>query len=239
MSVSPNTPATSASPAAPAPLPAGVSGPGPGSLIFRPESWLDPIPVDRYFPATQPLEVELGSGDGSFLARWADAHRDRNFLGVERLLGRLRKLDRKGRRLGLANLRLIRVEASYFLGYLLASGSVSALHLYFPDPWPKRKHRKNRLVNAEFATATARVLAPGGIVHLRTDDLDYYQQMRSVFDGDARFTWVETSPELIAVTTDFERQFNAQGIPTQRASYQLRPAPIASPPSDSAPPAKS
>lgn len=195
----------------------------PSSLIHRPESWVDPLPLAVLFPTQQPLEVELGSGDGSFLAQWADLHRDRNFLGVERLLGRLRKLDRKGRRLGLTNLRLMRIEASYFLGYLLPAGSVAALHLYFPDPWPKRKHRKHRLVNAEFAAAAGRVLAPGGVVHLRTDDEDYFQQMKSVFDPDGRFAAIETPEALAAVATDFERQFNAQGIPTRRASYQLRP----------------
>ena len=192
----------------------------PASAIYRPESWVDPLPLGAMFPAEQPLEVELGSGDGSFLARWADLHRDRNFLGVERLLGRLRKLDRKGTRLGLVNLRLMRIEASYFLNYLLPARAVAALHLYFPDPWPKRKHRKNRLVNEEFATAVARVLVPGGVLHLRTDDEDYFQQMRSVFDGDARFVPVEPPAELIAVVTDFEREFNAEGIPTRCASYR-------------------
>lgn len=192
----------------------------PDSAICRPESWVDPLPLDRMFPCPRPLEVELGAGDGSFLARWADSHRDRNFLGIERLLGRLRKLDRKGQRLGLTNLRLMRVEASYFLNYLLPAASVDALHVYFPDPWPKRKHRKNRLINPEFASAADRVLVPGGTVHLRTDDEDYYQQMRSVFDPDPRFVAVEPPAELTAVVTDFEREFNAQGIATRRASYR-------------------
>ena len=195
----------------------------PVSAIFRPDSWVDPLPVQALFPADHPLEVELGSGDGSFLAQWAAAHGDRNFLGVERLLGRLRKLDRKAQRLGLTNLRLLRIEASYFVSYLLPSRSVSALHLYFPDPWPKRKHRKNRLVNAEFATAVSRVLIPGGLLHLRTDDADYFEQMRSVLDPDPRFRPADPPAELIDAVTDFERQFNSQGIPTRRSSYRLAP----------------
>jgi tRNA (guanine-N7-)-methyltransferase len=190
------------------------------SLIHRPASWVDPLPLADLFSPSRPLEIELGSGDGSFLAQWASLHRDRNFLGVERLLGRLRKLDRKGRRLGLDNLRLLRIEASYFLQYLLPPASVSALHLYFPDPWPKRKHRKNRLVTADFAHASHRILTSGGLVHLRTDDEDYFQQMRSVFDTDARFVAEETPAELAAVVTDFERQFNAEGIATRAASYR-------------------
>ena len=74
----------------------------PGSLILRLESILDPLALAPLFPSVQPLEVELGSGDGSFLVAWAAQHPERNFLGVERLLGRLRKLDRKGRRAGLS-----------------------------------------------------------------------------------------------------------------------------------------
>src|SRR5262245_10749842 len=105
-----------------------------GSLLYRPESWVHPLPLAEMFAESQPLEVELGSGDGSFLAQWAGAHPERNFIGVERLLGRLRKLDRKGQRLGLRNLRVMRIEASYFLEYLLPPESVSALHVYFPDP---------------------------------------------------------------------------------------------------------
>ena len=75
---------------------------------------------------------------------------DRNFIGVERLLGRIRKLDRKGRRAGLTNLRGVQIESSYFLQYLLPPRSASVLHIYFPDPWPKKKHRKYRLINESF-----------------------------------------------------------------------------------------
>lgn len=195
------------------------------SAIFRPESWVEPLPLAGLFPRPQPLEVELGSGDGSFLAQWAQLHPERNFLGVERLLGRLRKLDRKAARLGLTHLRLLRVEAAYFLGYLLPAASTHALHLYFPDPWPKRKHRKNRLVNLEFATATARVLIPHGVVHLRTDDRDYFEQMEAVFDPDPRFRRITPPDELTRVITDFEREFNRQGVATRRASYQRLDSP--------------
>ena len=192
-----------------------------GSLIHRPASWLEPLPLAEMFARPQPLEVELGSGDGLFLTQWAQAHPDRNFLGVERLLGRLRKLDRKGQRLGLTNLRLTRIEAGYFLGFLLPAQSVQALHLYFPDPWPKRKHRKNRLVQESFTKAAARVLAAGGFIYLRTDDADYFAQMREVFAANERFHAVETPVQLSAVVTDFERGFNARKIVTLRAAYQL------------------
>jgi tRNA (guanine-N7-)-methyltransferase len=199
-----------------------VQTPAAISLIYRPASWVERLSLPEMFARTQPLEVELGSGDGSFLAQWAAACTDRNFLGVERLLGRLRKLERKARRAGLANVQLMRIEASYFLEFLLPPHSVQALHVYFPDPWPKRKHRKHRLVNERFPELAARVLNPQGIVYLRTDDADYFAQMQEVFATDQRFRLVETPAALASVTTDFEREFQARGIATLRAAWQLK-----------------
>ena len=113
-------------------------------------SIVKPLDLAELFPKPQPLEIELGCGDASFLVEYARRHPDRNFIGVERLLGRLRKLDRKGRRAALTNLRGVQIESSYFLQYLLPPRSASALHVYFPDPWPKKRHRKNRLINESF-----------------------------------------------------------------------------------------
>ena len=191
------------------------------SLIYRPVSWDERLALAEMFPIARLLEVELGSGDGSFMAKWAALWPERNFIGVERLLGRLRKLDRKGQRGGLINLRLMRIEASYFLEYLLPLASVTALHLYFPDPWPKRKHRKNRLVNERFPELASRVLTPDGVMYLRTDDEEYFAQMLEVFAADQRFVPVETPADMMAVITDFERGFHARGVATQRAAYRL------------------
>jgi tRNA (guanine-N7-)-methyltransferase len=149
-------------------------------------------------------------------------HPERNFLGVERLQGRLRKLDRKGRRAGLVNMRGVRIESAYFVEYLLPPRSCAALHVYFPDPWPKRKHRKYRLVNARFPEIAGMALAPGGCVWLRTDDANYFAQMTEVFAAQSSFEPVETPAELSAVVTDFEREFNARGVPTLRAAYRCR-----------------
>jgi tRNA (guanine-N7-)-methyltransferase len=189
------------------------------SLICQPASYVERLDLARLFPKAQPLEVELGSGDGSFLVEWARRHPEHNFIGVERLLGRSRKLDRKGSRAGLTNLRGIRLEASYFLEYLLPFESVQALHVYFPDPWPKRKHRKHRLISPHFAEVAAQVLAPGGAVYLRTDDADYFAQMTSVFRASPNFRAVETPPALCGLLTDFERGFQARGVATLRAAY--------------------
>ncbi len=194
----------------------------PASLIFRPVAFDEELSLAGLFPGAQPLEVELGSGDGSFIAQYAKANPGKNFLGVERLLGRLRKIDRKGQRAGLTNLRLMRIEAAYFLEYLLPPQSIRAVHLYFPDPWPKRKHRKNRLVNERFPDLAKRVLVPGGEVFLRTDHVEYFSQMREVFGARQDFAEVETPTGLREIITDFERGFLAQGIRGNYAAYRLK-----------------
>jgi tRNA (guanine-N7-)-methyltransferase len=190
------------------------------TLIYELPSILERLDLARLFPRPQPLEVELGCGDASFLIAWAQRRPETNFLGIERLLGRLQKVDRKGRRLGLTNVRGIRIESAYLLEYLLPAHAVQALHIYFPDPWPKKRHRKFRLINERFPGLAHQALAPGGTVYLRTDDADYFQQIQEVFQADVRYRLVETPAELAAVVTDFERDFNAEGIPTQRAAYQ-------------------
>ncbi|NBV23756.1 MAG: tRNA (guanosine(46)-N7)-methyltransferase TrmB [Proteobacteria bacterium] len=193
-------------------------------LLHEFRTILQPLTLTEHFPTVQPLEVELGAGDGSFIVEWAKRNPERNFLAVERLLGRIRKPDKRGRRLGLTNLSLVRIEIGYFLEYLLPSGSADAIHVYFPDPWPKVKHRHYRLINERFTALARRALKPGGVVHLRTDHVEYFEQMQTVFRADAAFAEEPTPANLAALTTDFEREFNAQGIPTNRASWGMRNA---------------
>jgi tRNA (guanine-N7-)-methyltransferase len=194
----------------------------PASLLFEIPSIVERIDLAKLFPNEQPLEVELGSGDGSFLAEYARLRPEANFIGVERLMGRLRKLDRKGRRLGLMNLRGVRIESSYFVEYLLPRNSVEALHIYFPDPWPKKKHRRHRLINERFPGLAHQALVSGGTVYLRTDDGNYFEQMLSVFATSPLFEMVETPPVLRDLLTDFEKDFQAKGIKTLRAAYRGR-----------------
>lgn len=181
---------------------------------------MERLDLTALFPTKQPLEVELGCGDATFLASYASLHPELNFIGVERLLGRMRKLDRKGRRAGLTNVRGVRIECAYFLEHLLPPNAAMALHVYFPDPWPKKRHLKNRLVNERFPALARGGLTPGGVVYLRTDDEDYFGQMARVFAADPAFRLVETPPELARLVTDFEKDFNARGVQTLRAAYQ-------------------
>jgi tRNA (guanine-N7-)-methyltransferase len=192
----------------------------PENLIVQLPSIVEPLDLAEIFPKPQPLEVELGCGDASFLVEYARRNPGTNFIGVERLLGRISKLDRKGRRNELVNLRGVRIESSYFLQYLLPPNSISALHIYFPDPWPKKRHHKNRLINENFPALARAALAHGGIIYLRTDDADYFSQMTEVFGANQEFQKIETQVELAEILTDFERDFNSRGIQTLRAAYK-------------------
>ena len=188
-------------------------------MIYDVPSILERIDPKALFPKAQPLEVELGSGDSSFLVEYAKLHPEHNFIGVERLLGRLKKLNRKGSQAGLVNVRGVRIESSYFLEYLLPSHSTCALHIYFPDPWPKRKHRRHRLINERFPSVAAQALVPGGMVYLRTDDASYFAQMIDAFAASSLFSPVVTPGELAELPTDFEKDFEARGIKTLRKAY--------------------
>ncbi|HEY3863930.1 MAG TPA: tRNA (guanosine(46)-N7)-methyltransferase TrmB [Verrucomicrobiae bacterium] len=190
------------------------------TIIHSLGSVIERLDLGRMFGRRQPLEVELGSGDGSFLAQYASLHKERNFIGVERLLGRLRKLDRKARRLGLNDVRAVRIEAAYFLERLLPPASAAAVHVYFPDPWPKRRHHKNRLINERFPLLAHQALAEEGVIYLRTDDADYFARMKQVFAACPLFAETSAPEELAATLTDFERGFLARGVQTLRAAYR-------------------
>ena len=191
----------------------------PPNLIYELPSIVERLNLAQLFSKPQPLAVELGCGDASFIAEYSGLHPECNFIGVERLLGRLRKLDKKGRRAGLTNLRGVRIENAYFLEWLLPKNSASAVHVYFPDPWPKLKHRRHRLINERFPALAHAALVRGGKVFLRTDHEDYFEQMQTVFAASRLFKPAETPAELADVVTDFERDFLAEGIQTRRVAY--------------------
>lgn len=193
----------------------------PETLLHTFTSITKPLRLGELFLKPHPMELEIGCGDGGFLLGHAKTHPDRNFLGVERLLGRIRKLDKKGRRASLRNLRLLRIEARYLIEHLLPENTFDAIHIYFPDPWPKDKHTRHRLINETFPGHAERLLQPSGIIHLRTDSVPYFEQMQTVFPAHGAFKEESTPAALKARVTEFESEFNAQGIPTNHASWRL------------------
>jgi tRNA (guanine-N7-)-methyltransferase len=133
------------------------------------------------FGRTAPLVLEIGSGMGETTAAIAQAHPEADFIaaevhgpGVGSLLNRIEALQ-------LGNLRVIRHDAMDVLDKMIADASLAAIHLFFPDPWPKKRHHKRRLVQPGFAALAARKLAPGGTLHAATDWPDYADHMDQVF----------------------------------------------------------
>ena len=193
----------------------------PDALLHDFQSITEPLSLEELFPLPQPIELEIGCGDGGFLFEYAQRYPARNFLGVERLLGRARKLSKKGLGEGLTNLRLLRIEARYVLEYLLPEHAFEALHIYFPDPWPKDRHRRHRLINETFPPLARRILRQKGVIYLRTDDPVYFGQMQETFQDLKDFAMENTPGEISSITTEFERQWLDQGRHIHRAAYRL------------------
>src|SRR5256885_7481320 len=107
---------------------------------YVPKSLTEPLNFSEIFPRSAPIEIDLGCGDGAFLTAVAHSHPEHNFLGIERLLGRVGKVCRNVAREDLKNARVVRFEAAYAVEHLIPPESVTAFHLLFPDPWPKRRH---------------------------------------------------------------------------------------------------
>jgi tRNA (guanine-N7-)-methyltransferase len=141
------------------------------------EEALDPHAV---FGRTAPLVLEIGSGMGETTAQIARERPDSDFIAVEVHgpgVGSLLKLIEREQ---LGNLRVIRHDALEVLEHMIADGALAAIHLFFPDPWPKKRHHKRRLVQPAFAALAARKLAPGGVLHVATDWEDYAAQIVEV-----------------------------------------------------------
>jgi tRNA (guanine-N7-)-methyltransferase len=178
---------------------------------YVPEDFFRPIGMAALFPREAPVEVDLGCGQGSFLVSMALQHPERNYIGTERLLGRVRDTSHKAARAGVTNLRLLRVESTHVASHLLTPGSVSRFYLLFPDPWPKRRHWPRRLFQPGFLQATATALQPRGQLWLKTDDADYFEHMTRIAAAFPHFSqapWNEDLPP-----TDFERRYAAEGKP--------------------------
>jgi len=161
----------------------------------------------------RPLEVDLGCGDGSFLLALARHYPERDVLGVERLLGRVRKVCKKLTRQQLDNARVLRLESRYVIEWLLPEAAVSRLHLLCPDPWPKLRHHRRRLVQVEFLAAVRRVLVPGGEFLFMTDHEEYFrwaQDKVALFGGFECLAWSED--EFFYPKTDFQQLWESEGM---------------------------
>lgn len=180
-----------------------------------PANCFEPFDLPTIYGRVAPIEVDLGCGDGAFLTALATQNPDKNFLGIERLLGRVRSARRRIERTGLTNARVTRFEISYAVEHLLPPHSVDAFYLLFPDPWPKRRHAPRRIVSENFLTALHRVLVPNGTIRIATDETAYFSQITRLALASDRFVVVQNSTWLLP-SSEFERRFLERGVPIQR-----------------------
>jgi tRNA (guanine-N7-)-methyltransferase len=197
--------------------------------LYEPPDYFRPLRKAEIFPSTAarpdaPLEVDVGCGDGGFLLDLARAHPERDFLGLEKLLGRARKVARQAARRGLTNVMAMQIDSPYAVRHLLPHGGVSRLHLLFPDPWPKAKHAKNRLVQPGFCADVHQVLAPGGEWLFKTDHPDYFTEAVAVIRASGLFREAPWPADAFPYPlTDFERQWLAEGKAIQGARFVAVP----------------
>jgi tRNA (guanine-N7-)-methyltransferase len=191
----------------------------PSNVELVPADCFAPLNLLAIYGRNGPLVVDLGCGEGAFLAKVAAENPDENFLGIERLLGRVRTACHKIERAGLTNARILRFEISYAVERLLPANSVAAFYIMFPDPWPKRRHAPRRLVNKSFLLSLHRALRPDGTVQIATDESDYFRQITRLVAQSPQFSVIDDAP-FPAATTKFEQRFVQAGMPIHRLAFR-------------------
>jgi tRNA (guanine-N7-)-methyltransferase len=174
------------------------------------------------FGNEHPVELEIGSGKGTFLLAVAQARPEHNFIGIEYARAYAEFAADRLRRHNMTNARMVHGEATWWIRCHVADASLAAMHVYFPDPWPKARHQKRRLVQLPFLKEVHRVLVPGGILRLVTDHADYFAHMQAMLAAQTDLAVIpfespvplkENAPAGSIVGTNFERKYIAEGRP--------------------------
>lgn len=168
------------------------------------------------FGNRNPVEVEIGTGKAGFLLRRAQAHPDRNFLGVEWANKYFRFAADRLRRWNVANARMVRTDANHFIRVLCPRESLSVLHVYHPDPWPKKRHHKRRLFQKPFVDAGVERLVFGGRWAVQTDHAEYFQIIRELLLGHPELEETEFDDPAFgvdagSVASNFEVKYEREG----------------------------
>ena len=182
---------------------------------------------EQLFPTSQPLEVEVGSGKGLFLYRQATASPQKNLLGIEISSKYARFSASRLARAGLTNARVVHADARQVFCEMLPDASLAAIHIYFPDPWWKKRHHKRRLLTAGFASQISRTLISGGFLHFWTDVAETYEAGLTVLNAD---NYLEGPYAVLSrdaehdldYQTHFERRMRLRGKDIYRAEF-MRP----------------
>lgn len=149
------------------------------------ESLLD---LSTSFEKSQPVVMEIGYGMGEATWQIAKENPNTNYLGVEVHMPGVGKLMAKLNEFELTNVKLIERDVFEVFHYMIADGALDGVHLYFPDPWPKKRHFKRRIVNQRFISEVAKKLKPGGYLHIATDWVPYAEWITEQFNETELFT---------------------------------------------------
>lgn len=189
------------------------------SVALKAEDLDGKIDFARIFGRSGAVHIEIGTGKAAFLLNEARAEPGANFFGIERARRYYRyAVDRIGR-WGMKNVRIMRTDAVHFLTEFVPDNSVDFFHIYFPDPWPKKRHHKRRLFCANNLRQLLRGLKTGGQLKIATDHAEYFEQIRKLTaDESDRLEEIEFVPTAGAevgewVGTNFERKYLKQNIP--------------------------
>lgn len=183
------------------------------------------IDWEEFFGNHRPVELDVGCGRGLFTWRAAEANPLVNYLGIELDYKEARRAASKLWKRSLPNARIIAGDAREVLRKLILPGSVAAAHVYFPDPWWKKKHKRRRLFDDDFADQLAETVATGGLVHSWTDVEDYYEVIAALMDHHPRFETLpppsQKDPEHdLDYQTSFERKKRCEGETIYRGRWR-------------------
>ena len=156
----------------------------PGSIALEVDELVKPLNWSAVFGNSHSVEIEIGMGKGTFLTEQARSRPEINFVGIEWARWFWRYASDRLRRHGCLNARTVRAEAGFFLTEFVPAESISALHIYFPDPWHKKRHHKRRLIQPPFIALVEKILIPGGQLNIVTDHEGYFlENIRPAVEG--------------------------------------------------------
>ena len=177
-----------------------------------------PLDLPALFGNDNPVELEIGIGKGTFITEQAKARPDTNFIGLEWAKWFWRYASDRLRRSNCTNARTARAEASFFLQEFVPDATISVLHIYFPDPWPKARHHKRRLIQPKFMPIVERILVPAGRLQVVTDHQGYFEEHIEPSVRGSHLKVVDynrpgSANEGEFVGTNFERKYRREGRP--------------------------